>query len=829
MNCPNCSQLLNNDSRICPHCATEFSLSDWTALQQYDFLINQTSDWQPYNWQSRRREIVNRYNSLRTKWQSADAAAPSPIADTLETSEQKPTTPAVEPSPSLHVSPSPHPVPKQSFDQWLFSENTIKTALYSGALLLILAGLIFVGANWARIPWQGKFGVTLAVTAATCVLGFGLLLRSKTLRIGGIALIAISAGFAPLNPYVLYEYWLDGLGVAPELVWLIGSILCLGFYIWLARRTESPLFGLFSALATVTTIGSLYAVLNAEGNYIAPLIMLIPVALLLAATLFRASRYLALPLTIVGHIMTLPLMLFFWVVWSDERGDTAVSWTDSAWFFVMALWLGALFYWLNSRAVRSGASRWAFTAALALASASTVVHLGFSPLVTALLLVLLAGLFLVASTRIETLTAPLFVFTFVIAVVATLYAANGSQMDVVWVLLADVVLLLVVTLIRRHVVWYTAAIWFAVAPVVVYASIWADDDYQMALMLAGLMVLYVGAAAVVRIGRIGFYSAAVALSLTLLPLAIDNLPTASTLAFVTAALYLWSAWRERDFLLPLKRVPFTALPALAAIAFIFIGHYFVLGQFDSDTDGASVVTVLLCTAFVAAALLLRTRQGANRLYGQPLNFAGLVLLVVPLFFAIDEANWVLPVVAAIASATLLVDGWLRSRLYQCYVGVGVAWIALAALLDLQNVRQVQAYAIPAGLALLAIGWNEQRHDRTSFYVLFSLAGLLVLFGSAFVQSLDESRYAFLLLVESVLAVGWGVRQRSRGFVQLGVLALLANGVAQFGPAFAELPRFVQFGSIGSILLVAGLLALFRREKLLATQDAWRAEWARWNP
>ena len=654
MNCPKCSNLLSNDSLICPHCATEFTLEEWTTLQQHAWLLTETAEWKPFDWQNRRRAIAQRYATLRTRWQSPQ------LADEAVVSAEIPSgaTPAVPtPAEAIPSPESPPPRERQSFDQWLFAENTIKTALYSGAFLLILAGLIFVGANWARIPWQGKFAVTLAVTAMMCAGGFALLLRSKTLRIGGIALIAISAGFAPLNPYVLQRYWLDGLQVNENITWLVGSLACLVFYLWLARRTESMLFGLFSAGAVLSSHMALYALFEPEGNVFATLLVLMPLVLLLVAFLLRSARYLFRPMFVIANII-MPLMLLgIWFIWLIERNSAGEGWLDSAWWFIIAFWLGACFYMLIDRTTPSALTRWPLMIALALAGAATVVQFGAPVLVTALLLVVLAQLFLAASALYEPQDEqirPIITTAFLLAIGATLYAATDERMTLVWVLSADVLLLLTVTLLRRHVFWYTAAIWLAVTPVALYASISAETDAQNATILAVLMALYALAASFIPAGRLGFYTAAILLSVLVVPLAIDDLPVATTIAFVIAALYLGLAWREREFLLNLKPPQLTMLPTLAAIGFIFIGHYLVLAQIEGDSDAAPIVTILLCTLFVAVSLLLRNITAFKRLYEQPLNAAGLVLMAVPLLVAIDGDTWVLAAVAAIAALAVVV-------------------------------------------------------------------------------------------------------------------------------------------------------------------------------
>jgi hypothetical protein len=90
-------------------------------------------------------------------------------------------------------------------------------------------------------------------------------------------------------------------------------------------------------------------------------------------------------------------------------------------------------------------------------------------------------------------------------------------------------------------------------------------------------------------------------------------------------------------------------------------------------------------------------------------------------------------------------------------------------------------------------------------------------------------YSLLLVFESIVSVGWGIRSRLRGYVQAGALALIANAIVQLGPAFIELSRWIQLGVTGSILFGGGMAALLKREALLATRQKLKEEWRRWEP
>jgi len=156
----------------------------------------------------------------------------------------------------------------------------------------------------------------------------------------------------------------------------------------------------------------------------------------------------------------------------------------------------------------------------------------------------------------------------------------------------------------------------------------------------------------------------------------------------------------------------------------------------------------------------------------------------------------------------------------------VIWAVLARL----GVTEAQAYVAPAGIALLGIGWNELRQGRKDFYRLATILGLLILLGTSFAQSLPEHGvpYAFLLGIESLVALAWGIYRRTRTYVRLALFTFLLNGVVQLAPGFADLPRWIQLGLTGGILFGGGLLALFKRDELIQTRTRVSARWREWG-
>jgi len=237
---------------------------------------------------------------------------------------------------------------------------------------------------------------------------------------------------------------------------------------------------------------------------------------------------------------------------------------------------------------------------------------------------------------------------------------------------------------------------------------------------------------------------------------------------------------------------------------------------------------------VLVAWLLRREDLAvvAVVYETPLRWASLGLMLLPMAGALVSLDpLVIAITFGIVGLTYAADAAARRVLYLAYLAGAAFLVVYWALLVHFGVDELQSYVIPTGLALLGLGWNEHRRGGDLTYRLPTLLGLVILLGSSFVQSLPRGTfvYAAWLGMESLAAIGWGVRTRSRGYVSLGAVALLANAMAQFGPAFVELPRWIQLGITGSVLLGGGIAFLVRRKELLRTRRALTEEWRRWQP
>lgn len=275
---------------------------------------------------------------------------------------EKPIIAAEAATPALKPIPSPEPVPplaepappkppkeKVPFDQWLLSERNIKIALYAGGLLLVIAGLIFIGVNWTRIPGPVKFAITLMVTGLMFLGGY-LLFQRPAYRIGGVALLGIASGFLTLNFAVLYIYVLGPAGLRADVMWLIASPLCLLLYMLTAYWTKSDLFTYISLLAAGSTITAALVVIGApEATYLLTF-SIAALALLGTAHLWKKTslaEFTYQPLMIVSHGLMLLTFVGSLIIIFIGSGLSPLP-AGSPWLAYPTLVIGFLFCFLST-------------------------------------------------------------------------------------------------------------------------------------------------------------------------------------------------------------------------------------------------------------------------------------------------------------------------------------------------------------------------------------------------------------------------------------------------------------------------------------------------
>jgi len=953
VSCPNCGLANIPERTTCKQCRAPLyatptqPFAELIELRQLEFLVDTTADW-PVD-AAYRTPYAERLAAL--KGPGAQATAPPAIV----VAEPQPIA-AVEAPPAPPAEPTAPPAPKPAplpFDQWLLSERNIKIALYSGALLLVLAGLIFVGVNWVYFSGPIKFAITLMFTGLMYLGGY-LLFQRPMLKLGGVALLGVASGFLPLNFAVLQIYVLSARALDERVMWLIASPICLILYALTAYWTRADLFTYLAVAALASAATATLTLLDAPlAGYLLVYALLALVCLLGARASDRThlADFTRAPLLIVSQFAAPLVFLAGYADYEADRSWLAIAAmiivvlfyvaTDLVfdWIAARAHWLETLFHWF--------AARWAAALLFVVPFVLALTQLHFSAIATGIALQGLALAYLGIGYMLErragrrTAGLPLYAAGYVVAGFVTLQALatfGQNPADLAKALIGDVIVLAASAAVYRRYEWIYGAAWLFIAPVFIYAGLYLRGTVDQGLVLGVLLLNYVAAGYALgrRALRLGgpFLTAAAFLSLAVaaltwmnsvvasatlvaiaglylfvalwlgwsallipalaaanlaiaaitaifipldeaalrpisistaalgtalavgavglervgqsrwtLPLylvaALDVLvaywaglllgaPLAIALSVVFATLALWLAWEKQAEFAALKLPP---ILSYLGIAMIFAGHFYVLNLSAETWRVWPAYTIVLCALFVGLAWLLR-RGVWGQLYGAPLHHAGLALTLVALIGADLVSTFDSPLIAvtcAIAGVIYAADALAIRNRYLGYLG-GAAFVAAywASLLFFA-VTEIQAYALPVGFGLLALGWNERRLNSRQAYRAATLLGLIALMGTAFVQSLDGAIYAWLLLLEGIAATGWGVRVHSRGYVRLGILSLVANALSQFGPAFVDFPRWVQLGSIGTLLLAGGITALFFREQLLVMRRAVAGEWKRWEP
>lgn len=945
MNCPNCGTPEEIKVRVCNSCGEGFVSEDLHEFDRLKFLVHATASWNVT--ERLRKPYIYRLEKLRSK-----LVRPSPEEDMPEPVTER----AADPQPLQDISPKE----KVPFDQWLLSERNIKFALYSGALLLVIAGLIFIGVNWTRIPGPGKFAITLLVTGLM-YLGGNLLFKREAYRLGGVALLAIASGFLALNFAVLQLYVFGPRGLNSITMWLIASLICLILYTLTTYLTRS---GLFTYISTAALFSSITAVMVSLESPFLLYPFVYSVALLVLALLARFFESTKLKVFTTKPLLTitkvsLPILLV--VAVGGWMGESSCSSCLGSWYAIGTVLVGAGYYVLCDFFWGWQAARWAASVLTALFVIFILSTLDISHTVSAIIMLMSSFAYLGGGYLLERTSGnrrdglPLFVTAYCIAGLVTLLAAEDVN-DLILVLFADVALLGVSAAVHRGYRWVFGAAWLFMLPVYLWTSELVPELYYRGMVMGILGLNYVAIGYILgrRELRLGgpFLTAAAFLSLMTTALVWENSAISTAALTIIATLYIltaiwldwpwllvpglvainllvfivnffldfpetvfrvaisyqqyitfpdtrsrsmltaflilgtvlvlgaqvlrrnklkrWTwplysfaaidlfvayllsflfhdwmtvafsavlgglllglAWLERD---ALSKIKIPLLTYIAAAVF-FVAQLIILAMLFEDWtwDYWMHFSIGLCVLFVVIGWLLR-REPMKTIYGTPFRNAGLTLMAVPLLgsiFSFDPTA--VAITFAVAGIVYAIDAAIHRKPGTAYLSAGsflmVIW---AVLLDL-DVTEPQAFIIPAGLALVIAGWLDRREGRLERYRWLSILGLVLMMGSLLVQSLGPGEgypYAILLALECVIAIFWGIRTHSRSYVQVGGIVLIANTLVQLAPGFVNMPRWIQIGLTGGLLLGIGLMALFQRERLLKTRQRFTDDWRKWNP
>jgi len=250
-------------------------------------------------------------------------------------------------------------------------------------------------------------------------------------------------------------------------------------------------------------------------------------------------------------------------------------------------------------------------------------------------------------------------------------------------------------------------------------------------------------------------------------------------------------------------------------------------------------------------------QGPLRVLERPLEQTGLLLsaiaigmlslwtpsLLERLLYALIGLPILMPenvpivqaVVTVLALTGLLYLGAALVRRWY-WRGYGAVALLLCAwsleLLLVWDLREVQWYALPAGMYLLGVGYLEWRQGRKGLARWIDRVALLLLYGTSFYQSLARAYgwpYALLLGAEGLLLIWWGSARRQRHLLAFGVLGVvLAVSGQLLRQLFSITNAWIVFGIVGLFVITIAILVERSLERIKRIAQDWRERLEKWD-
>jgi hypothetical protein len=263
---------------------------------------------------------------------------------------------------------------------------------------------------------------------------------------------------------------------------------------------------------------------------------------------------------------------------------------------------------------------------------------------------------------------------------------------------------------------------------------------------------------------------------------------------------------------------------LTYVSFAALTLAVIFGVRAVDGGGLATVTGLIVFAWiVAGSSLALPRTGPWPAQRPAWLTSGLAIGGLAVILAISENDggdldsraWQLLVVSLVSLAGLLtVDAAVRRDRTRGLAASGIAMLALLLQIAVDDPANIQAYTIPLGLYLLALGFVQRRHPASRDILLgMGSAALLV---PALLDAVVDEQFSSLLLAggEALALFLGGLAFRLRVPIAAGMAAITLIALRMMVDAVAALPSWIT-------LLVVGLILLGGGTVLLIWKDAFR--------
>lgn len=165
--------------------------------------------------------------------------------------------------------------------------------------------------------------------------------------------------------------------------------------------------------------------------------------------------------------------------------------------------------------------------------------------------------------------------------------------------------------------------------------------------------------------------------------------------------------------------------------------------------------------------------------------------------------------------------------YASVLGLLVAWGLWMSLI--QHNQELQLYALPASLYLLAVGWLEWMVGNRALARWIDRAALMLMFGAAFWQSFGEwgGAYAVLMIAEGLFVAWFGSVRRLRRLLYGGVVAVITAVTGQLVEPLLQLDTLVLL-LLGASLVALGIALERRLDKVRELSHELRLKLEDWE-
>jgi hypothetical protein len=170
-------------------------------------------------------------------------------------------------------------------------------------------------------------------------------------------------------------------------------------------------------------------------------------------------------------------------------------------------------------------------------------------------------------------------------------------------------------------------------------------------------------------------------------------------------------------------------------------------------------------------------------------------------------------------AAALAHKWARLG----YIALGMllgAWMLhILFILNLDDLRQLHWYVIPASLYLAGVAYLEWHQGNKGLSRWLDYVTLTVLLGTLFWQTLLFGwGHALLLGGIGLLAFFWGIGRRLRRFLYAGMVATMLATVGQLVNSFWSINQWIVFGLVGTLLILIAIIVERKLEDIKIWQE-----------